>query len=204
LLIGIPASSIAASHIYNHHRHTNNDKDWMRSTLVSDYQGVMRLVRYILYVLRLPRMMGRPNAADVPRQVLQNTKFESKILLIFYVVLLLVFPIKSTVFYFSTRIAGLSILFILNLIQHDELEHEVGINRSRNFVGRWINTILFNNGYHAIHHLRPDAHWSELPQLHREFVSHLAKEELTQTSVLAFIFKKYLAPRRFRILKILH
>jgi fatty acid desaturase len=39
--------------------------------------------------------------------------------------------------------------------------------RANNSLSRWFNLTTHNFGYHTAHHMRPGAHWTELPAIHR-------------------------------------
>lgn len=43
----------------------------------------------------------------------------------------------------------------MSIPQHDGCDENSKYNFSRNFVGKWFNFLLFNNGYHTIHHMSP-------------------------------------------------
>ena len=36
-----------------------------------------------------------------------------------------------------------------------------------------LNALLFNNGYHTVHHLKPGVHWSQTPELHAQHVAKI-------------------------------
>jgi fatty acid desaturase len=40
---------------------------------------------------------------------------------------------------------------------------------SVSYYGRWYNRMMFNEGYHQEHHLKPHLHWTRRPQVHAEF-----------------------------------
>jgi len=67
---------------------------------------------------------------------------------------------------------GLPALFSLwtiiffNYIQHVHTDPWSDHDHSRSFVGGLMNFLLFNNGFHTVHHEQPAAHWSVLPELH--------------------------------------
>jgi fatty acid desaturase len=40
---------------------------------------------------------------------------------------------------------------------------------SVSYYGRWYNLMMFNEGYHQEHHLKPHLHWTRRPQVHAEW-----------------------------------
>src|SRR5205823_9165843 len=54
---------------------------------------------------------------------------------------------------------GLFSVLIFNYVQHVHADEESKFDHSRNFVG-FLNVLLFNNGYHTVHHERAGLHWS--------------------------------------------
>jgi hypothetical protein len=53
-----------------------------------------------------------------------------------------------------------------------------------------LNFLLFNNGFHYVHHEQSGTHWSELPELH-EKVCDKIHPSLSQRSVWWYWFKQY-------------
>lgn len=51
-------------------------------------------------------------------------------------------------------------------MQHADLDLASEYTASRNTTNRFYNLVSGNLGYHAVHHIRPSVHWSELPALH--------------------------------------
>ncbi len=85
-------------------------------------------------------------------------------------------------------------VMLFNYEQHVHTDPWSRYNHSRNFVGRTLNFLLFNNGFHAAHHEQAGLHWSKLPELHSTFESQIAPE-LKQQSLWWYWFKQYaLAP----------
>jgi beta-carotene hydroxylase len=82
-------------------------------------------------------------------------------------------------------------IMLFNYVQHVHADPWSEYNHSRNFTGRVLNFVLFNNGYHTAHHARPAAHWSTLPALHAT-IEPLIHPELKQTSFWGWILRSYL------------
>lgn len=55
-----------------------------------------------------------------------------------------------------------------NYMQHVHTDPWSEHNHSRTFTGWVMNFLVFNNGFHTVHHENPGAHWSKLPALHAE------------------------------------
>jgi beta-carotene hydroxylase len=63
-------------------------------------------------------------------------------------------------------------VLVFNFLQHVHADEESHCNHSRNFVG-WLNLLLFNNGYHTVHHDKAGLHWSLLPEAHAAIASRI-------------------------------
>jgi fatty acid desaturase len=56
--------------------------------------------------------------------------------------------------------------FALTYDDHIGLHSTNELEASHSKTNRILNLLIFNNGYHLAHHLKPGVHWSELPALH--------------------------------------
>lgn len=86
-------------------------------------------------------------------------------------------------------------IFAINFVQHDGCDAGSELDHSRNFVGRVLNWLAFNNGFHTVHHLAPAAHWSDLPAIHAKVVHPHIHPELEQRSLLSWSWKKLVLGR---------
>lgn len=80
---------------------------------------------------------------------------------------------KALLFVVLPQQVALNTVLVFNYLQHVHADEEDPWNHSRNFTGRLLNVLLFNNGYHTIHHLQPGRHWSETPAAHRQIAHHI-------------------------------
>ena len=78
-----------------------------------------------------------------------------------------------------------------NWIQHVGCDPGSHWNHSRNFVARWFNALVFDNGYHTAHHARPGLHWSQLRAAHEAIASEIAPS-LCVSSPLRYVTDTYL------------
>jgi fatty acid desaturase len=79
----------------------------------------------------------------------------------------------------------------INFMQHDGTDEGSEWNHSRNFVGKAVNWLAFNNGFHTIHHMKPRMHWSLLPAEHAREVAPYIHPALDQESLLVYLWKTY-------------
>jgi len=97
---------------------------------------------------------------------------------------------KTLLFFFIPQQVALFAIQVVNYLQHIETDAYSEWNHSRNFVSRTLNTLLFNNGYHTVHHLKPGVHWSVLPRLHAEHARQI-HPSLLQESWLRYVGYTY-------------
>ena len=80
---------------------------------------------------------------------------------------------------------------VFNYIQHVHADEESDYNHSRNFVSRFTNFMLFNNGYHTAHHMKASIHWSQMRQAHQR-IAHLIEPHLKEKVILVYLVKTYI------------
>jgi fatty acid desaturase len=54
--------------------------------------------------------------------------------------------------------------------------------RANNSLSWWFNYSTHNFGYHTAHHIRPGAHWTELPAIHRAIADKIPERHLKRFS----------------------
>src|SRR5690606_17778209 len=78
-------------------------------------------------------------------------------------------------------IVSLWTVMTFNYDQHVHTDPWSRYNHSRNFVSPVLNFLLFNNGYHTVHHENAARHWSLAKEEH-EKIKHLIDPSLNQKS----------------------
>jgi beta-carotene hydroxylase len=81
-----------------------------------------------------------------------------------------------------------------NYWQHDGCDRDDPNNHSRNFEGKFINFIAFNNGFHAAHHEAPHLHWSLLPAYHYEHIKPKTHPNLCLKNLFPYLWKTCIYP----------
>jgi fatty acid desaturase len=94
-------------------------------------------------------------------------------------------------------LAALWGVMFTNYVQHVDCDPWSRWNHSRNFVSGWMNALVFDNGFHTIHHERPGLHWSRLRAEHRK-IAGLVDPRLNEGSIFGYCLKVYGLARLFR------
>jgi len=81
-----------------------------------------------------------------------------------------------------------------NWVQHVSCDPASRWNHSRNFVSPWMNALVFDNGFHTVHHERAGLHWS-LARAEHAKVAHLIDPRLNAESIFHYAFETYLLGR---------
>jgi fatty acid desaturase len=82
-------------------------------------------------------------------------------------------------------------IMLFNYEQHVHTDPWSKHDHSRSFDGKWLNFLLFNNGYHAAHHENPGTHWSKLDGLHRAIEKEI-DPRLIERNMWWYFFRQYL------------
>jgi fatty acid desaturase len=72
----------------------------------------------------------------------------------------------------------LALVNVQNYYEHYGAAPEDRYANSISYYGSIYNLLTFNDGYHQEHHLRPLAHWKQMPQVRREYADKLARERI--------------------------
>mmetsp|Transcript_38218 Transcript_38218/g.94610 ORF Transcript_38218/g.94610 Transcript_38218/m.94610 type:complete len:316 (-) Transcript_38218:163-1110(-) len=194
---GASATAYIPGHNLGHHRHLQTRSDAIRTSKVNSGSQLWNLLSYFPRVypsiykndmsyFEAQRKLGRPIYAQFQR--------ESLAIVCAYVSLALFGPLRFLALVLIPQVIAKAAIVTLNLLQHDGCDPQDGHNHSRNFTGPILNWFCLNNGYHAIHHMMPGKHWSQLPQLHEQRVASHNHPFLNCPDILGYLGRTFLAP----------
>ena len=197
LFYGFPAFGWIPTHNKNHHSLNNKKGDYTITYRASEKNNIWTLLSYPAissYFQQEPignylRTLWR---SDRARFYIAASQYV--VLGLYYAVAIFVLSWKKALLFIVIphQVALFSVL-IFNYVQHVHANEESEYNHSRNFVGL-INLVLFNNGYHTVHHKSPGVHWSKTPAAQRK-IEHLIDPSLNERSFWWFVLRAYvLAP----------
>jgi beta-carotene hydroxylase len=202
IFYGLPIFSWIPTHNQNHHRYLNSREDvthtfrdsphntlwsaltyplrsgrWHLPLLVHFVDGARRrsprlFVQLVLQCLAIPLAHGACAALAVTAHGWMSG-------LVGYALVLGVPALLASYFMMFT-----------NYVQHVHCDPSSRDNHSRNFVSPWVNWLVFDAGYHTVHHEQPGTHWSKYAALHRARRAPI-DPSLDEHSILAFCFKNY-------------
>lgn len=81
-------------------------------------------------------------------------------------------------------------IMFTNWIQHVGCDVDSEWNHSRNFVSSWMNYLVFDNGFHTVHHRRAALHWSLLREEHAK-IAHRIDPRLNDDSIFGYALRTY-------------
>ncbi len=176
LFYGHPAIAWVPTHNEIHHRLNNGTGDSSRSPKV--FRG-----NHLLSLLVYPTVTSVVQMRDIDaflkdlwrrrRPAFWSAASEY---LVFFgtMAALLAYDWRRTlVFFLVPQQVALFTIQVVNYLQHVETDTGSEWNHSRNFVSPLLNVLLFNNGYHTVHHMKPGLHWSLIPALDAEHAARI-------------------------------
>ena len=194
---GHPVSAYVPGHNLSHHRYTQQARDVMRTTKV---RFRWNLLNGLLF---LPAVGGAITRGDIkffkemrkkrPRWARQFI-IEGTLFATVSIALLVLSWQKFLLYWFIPHLFAAWGIITINYLQHDGCDADDDFNHSRNFVGGLFNWLHFNNGYHGIHHMQPELHWSLLPQVHAEKLGPYIHPNLDQPSILLYAWRAFIWP----------
>lgn len=197
---GHPAIGWVPTHNQNHHKFNNREGDLSKSPQLFQRSHLLALLVYptvtsLKQTKEIRRYIGELWKKD--RAAWAAAVSEYVVFFGFMIAVLLIDWRKALVFYVLPQQFALFVIQTFNYVQHIECDPDTEWDHSRNFVSPTLNALLFNNGYHTVHHEKPGVHWSQTPALHREH-AHKIHPDLLVKSYWGFLFQTFIAHRSAR------
>lgn len=189
---GFPIFAWIPTHNKNHHRFNNREGDDSITYRVSEKNNFFTLISY-------PTISGyyqQKAILNYLKEMKANNKEKFWICISQYAVLLLWIAAaifidweKALLFVIIPQQVSLFSVLIFNYVQHVHADEMSEWNHSRNFTG-FLNFMLFNNGYHTIHHQKAGLHWSKSHEAHKE-IEHNIDPSLLERSFWWYMLRSY-------------
>jgi len=190
---GFPVFAWIPTHNKNHHKMNNRLGDYTITYRFSEKNNFLTLLTY-------PTISGfyqQKAIRDYLKMQYKSSKGRFSLSIAQYVILviwissaLLIDWQKAIYFVIIPQQISLFSVLIFNYVQHVHANEESRWNHSRNFTG-FLNFLLFNNGFHTIHHETAGLHWSQVPEEHKK-IEHLIDSSLLERSFWWYIFRNYM------------
>ena len=206
LTYGHPVSAYVPGHNLSHHKHTQSRRDVMRTTKVRYKWNLLNILLFMPTVvkaifpadLRYAKAMKTRNPKWYRQQQIEWAVF----LVAMAALLVLDFlqegwvPKKFLLYVLVPHQYAAWGIISINYLQHDGTDEDSEYNGSRNFVGKIVNWIAYNNGYHTLHHMEPGLHWSLLPVEHAKRVAPFNHPNLDQKALFPYLFTNFIYPAK--------
>jgi fatty acid desaturase len=191
---GAPVQAYVPGHNLSHHKYLQTRRDIMRT---SKMKFGSQLLNLLLFFPTIFKSIQNNDFSYMSAQRRKNRAIyrywsqEFAVLHVMLIALLWLDWKKMLCIYFLPAVVGKDGLVTLNVLQHDGCDPKHKYNHSRNFTSDILNYLLFNNGYHTIHHMKPGVHWSLTKQQHDDLVKDNIHPNLNQRSILWYMVKTH-------------
>jgi fatty acid desaturase len=151
-------------HVYLHHRFSDGDGD---PTSTKGFESGPRAFwywiryAYVCHKAVIAGLFSRDASRGWKRLRFQYLADTSAVL-VFMTVYGILDPYRMFLFYFLPLIVVSINIGFFAWLTHAVAEHGP-INGSINTTNNWMNLLIHNQGYHAVHHRYPSLHWTMLP-----------------------------------------
>lgn len=169
LFYGYPAVGWVPTHNQIHHKLNNRPGDSSRSPKLFKGNHLLALLVYPTLTSLLQTRDIQAFLKDLWRRDRSAFWAAASEYVVFFGSMAALFVVdwrRALVFVLVPQQVALFLIQAVNYLQHVEAQTYSEWNHSRNFVSPLLNALLFNNGYHTVHHLKPGVHWSRTRELH--------------------------------------
>jgi beta-carotene hydroxylase len=189
ILRGASAIFIKIIHNGNHHQYEGSKEDWFSPENEGHGNPIERISEYLFVTTRRFKNGAKDFYSKMDQDFNHTRKVEKVILVIFITSLLIINYRLFLIYVLPTWIFGNFFLVYTNLIFHKGAKPNKKLCNSFNFLNPIENALYFNGGYHTIHHLHPNIHWSKLREAHQIEISHQINPIYLQESIFIHLVK---------------
>ncbi len=202
LFYGFPAFGWIPTHNKNHHKFNNREGDYTLTYRFSEKNNLWTILSYP----SISSYFQQTPIRDFLKKTWEKDKGKFAFYMLQYVALaafivggLVIDWKKAVLFILIPHQVALFSILVFNYLQHVHADETSPVNHSRNFVSPILNALLFNNGYHTVHHDNAQLHWSLTPEAHAKIADKIDPYlnvrsfwgYLFQTYILGAFIKKY-------------
>ncbi len=193
LFYGFPAFAWVPTHNMNHHKYNNDEGDVTATWRLSERNNLLTLLVYPAFSAWWQRV---PTSQYLKTLWQRNRKRFFHCILQYVVIgawvsgALLIDVRKGLLYVVAPSAFALYTILIFNYLQHIHADEKSRFNHSRNITGGLMNWLLFNNGFHTIHHMKPGLHWSRAPEEHAKIAEQI-DPRLNERSFWWLILRTY-------------
>jgi fatty acid desaturase len=201
---GMTASNWRIQHLYGHHRGVDLPYRGERSAYLENY-SMLRAVTYS--AVSLVETFYSPIVESFNKGILHDIKnpisyrwafFEQMLLLAFVASLAAWQPRLVLIYLLPWHLVTQFITRYVDYLNHygcDETSANPYV-RANNSLSWWFNFSTHNFGYHTAHHIRPGAHWTELPAIHQTIADKIPERHLKPFSWSGILMPYHFARSR--------
>jgi fatty acid desaturase len=215
--IGQSVQTYQLTHVRNHHRYNNDQpgvdgqtKDssstyrggiggehagLVRYAVIGAVESLVSIARALLSVTRLWRVGAReeellslfPKSSAKRQWELRQVQLD-RMTQFFAVGLFLAISWQWFLLcYLPAFFVALVLVNVQNYYEHYGADPEIRYANSVSYYGTLYNLMAFNDGYHQEHHLRPLAHWKQMPRVTMDYGDKLNQVERISSPVPAIL-----------------
>jgi beta-carotene hydroxylase len=191
-IYGFPVFAWIPTHNKNHHRYNNREGDDSITYRVSERNNFLTLISYPTisgYYQQKAIMVYLKEMKSKNKEKFYLSISQYAVLVLWIGAALILDWQKALLFVIIPQQVSLFSVLIFNYVSMCTLMKNPNGIIHRNFTG-FLNFLLFNNGYHTVHHHTAGLHWSKVPEAHKK-VEHNIDPVLLERSFWWYIIRSY-------------
>ena len=196
---GHSVSAYVPGHNFSHHKYTQHLEDAIRTTKMR-YRINLFNQLFFFYSLSGDIVKGEFTFAKrmfkEKREWFWQYAFELGLVILVNIILVVINWKCAILFWIIPHQYAAWGIVGTNYFQHDGCDEDHPYNHTRNFSSKSLNFMLFNNGYHGAHHMKPNLHWSLLPEYHDKNIRPHVHPALDRGSLLKYLIEVHIYPGR--------
>lgn len=203
---GFPVEAYVPTHNLNHHVYTQHETDHLHTSQMKHKWHLLNLLLFFPKVYSSIAKLEREFVSKEAKLMsLTFYRFLSQVATAhgFTIYLFYLDWQRALACWFVPNILGIDAIITMNMLQHDGCAtiklgahkgKDMDVNCARNFVGPVINFFTCNNGYHSIHHMYSNMHWTQYPEMHEKIIKPHIDPSLDEPCIVRYLLRTYFWP----------